>query len=110
MVKQKMMEGISTHVRLPLWKRLMLVTALLLSGEALVASASSQAAHANGVTYVMCVAGDGGDGGWATHAIDSGRGGNGGDCFINGAKGGTGGAGTGHESVGGSGGNVIFHP
>jgi hypothetical protein len=118
MVKQKVMAGTSMHVRLPLWKRLLLVTALLLSGETLVTTASSQAAHANsvththanGVTYIMCRAGDGGHGGVATFTTDGGRGGNGGDCLINGgAKGGTGGTSTGPGGHAGEGGNVFFH-
>jgi hypothetical protein len=115
MIRQKLMEGTSKHVRLPLWKRLLLVTALLLSGETLVATASSQAAHANdvthahanGVTYIMCRAGDGGHGGTSMFTTDGGRGGTGGDCLINGAKGGTGGTATNH---GGAGGDVLFHP
>lgn len=107
MVKQQVMAGISKHIRIPLWKRLMLVTTLLLSGEPLVAIVSSQAAHANGVAYIVCYAGNGGDGGVASHTTDGGRGGNGGDCLIHGAKGGTGGTSSGN---GANGGNVFFYP
>ena len=106
MVRQQVMAGIPGQLRLPLWKRLMLVAALLLTGESLVAIGSSQAAHASSVTYIVCNAGDGGDGGVANRTTDGGRGGNGGDCIIHGAKGGSGGS-SGHGS---NGGNVHFVP
>jgi hypothetical protein len=106
MVKQQAMAGMLKRVRLPLWKRLLLVTAILLSGESLVAVASSQAAHASSVTYIICKAGDGGDGGLSIHTIDGGRGGTGGDCLIGGAKGGTGGTSSGR----GDGGHAFFGP
>ena len=82
MRKQQVMAAVSKHVRLPLWKRLMLITALLLSGESLAAVVSSQAAHASTITYIVCNAGDGGPGGVSSHSTDGGRGGNGGDCLI----------------------------
>jgi hypothetical protein len=107
MVKQEVMAGIPKRLGLPLWKRLILVTALLLSGESLVAIGSSHPAHANGVIYIVCRAGDGGHGGVASHINDGARGGNGGDCVIHGAKGGTGGTSSGH---GANGGNVLFEP
>ena len=107
MVKQQVTVGISKHIRLPLWKRLVLVTTLLLSGEPLVAIVSSQAAHADGIVYITCYAGNGGNGGIANNTNDGGRGGNGGDCLIHGAKGGTGGTSGGN---GGNGGNVFFQP
>src|SRR5215475_5782226 len=105
MLKQQIMAAVSKHVRLPLGKRLMLITALLLPGESLVAVVFSQdayasvavgpgqvaasiagvpgqAVHVNNVTFIACHAGDGGPGGISSHSTDGGRGGNGGDCLI----------------------------
>ena len=107
MVEQQVMAAVLKYVRFPLWRRLMLITALLLPGESLVAVVSGQAVHASDVTYIVCHAGNGGQGGVSTHSTDGGRGGNGGDCLIYSAKGGGGGTSTGH---GGNGGNVYYRP
>src|SRR5258708_7705222 len=56
MVKQQVMAVVSEHVRLPLWKRLILITALLLSGESLAAVLSSHVPY----TYAACNGGPGG--------------------------------------------------
>lgn len=115
MGKQQVMDGI----RLPVWKRLILVTVLLFSAEPLVGIVSSQAAHANSlrqnsttglITYIpLCNGGLGGHGGvGSTGGIVTGSeagGGPGGDCLIYGNKEETGGA-----FSGASGGNSSFGP
>ena|SRR5579864_8438585 len=110
MVKQQVMVALSKPLRIPLWKRLMLIATLLFSGESLVAIASSQVAHADAsnITYIVCSAGNGGHGGLSIAATDGARGGNGGDCLIYSAKGGGGGTSTGNN--GANGGNVLFEP
>lgn len=108
MLKQQVMAAVSRHVRLPLWRRLMLITALLLPGEALVAVISIQAAHASNIMYIVCYGGNGGVGGVAFSTNgDGARGGNGGDCLIYSAKGGGGGT---AGANGASGGTVIYQP
>ncbi len=66
-----------------LWQRLILVSAILLSGEILEAIVPSQIVHA---TEFNCIAGNGGNGG-ISYGGQSGAIGNvGGDCVIGGKK------------------------
>jgi hypothetical protein len=111
------------HVHLPLWKRLTVVTTLLLSAGALapVACFAHAGAHTGlglhlhlhhhhrdrYIGYATCVAGDGGDGGIAINGSAGGNAAGGGDCMYNSAKGGPAGE-QGAGSTGASGGNVIF--
>ena len=64
------------------WQRLLLVSAILLSGETLVGIIPSQIAHAE----INCVAGNGGPGGTAYSGQGGAVGGVGGDCVIGGNK------------------------
>ena len=107
MVTQQVTARILKHVRLPFWKRLMLLTTLLLSAEPLATIVSGQSVHTNSFTYIACSAGPGGEGGVASHGSSGGTGGSGGDCVIHGIKGGTGGTSNG---AGASGGDIFLRP
>jgi hypothetical protein len=90
-----------SYARLPLWGRLILVTAMLLSEGSLADISFSRVAHAD------CIAGNGGNGGKATGRSSGAGGGTGGDCIF-GAKGGEGG--TSQGNGGANGGDVIVWP
>ena len=100
MMKQQTVTSSQNHFQLPVWKRLILVTAILLSGETLAIITSNQAAYANN----GCNGGNGGPGGTANNGSSGADGGNGGDC-IYGFKAGSGGESQGN---GANGGNIIF--
>jgi hypothetical protein len=99
MQKQQAITETPKQLRLPLWKRLTLVTALLLSGGPLTVIASTQAAYASptsshqhtdnkpkeqSVTNIIikCIPGKGGKGGEATKKSSGAVGGRGGDCVV----------------------------
>jgi hypothetical protein len=77
MLTEKQCHGYPTF-----WQRLIVVSAILLSGEFLAAIAPSQTIHA----YVNCVAGHGGRGGLAYGGQSGAAGGVGEDCVIGGRK------------------------
>ena len=107
MLKQQAMAGSQKHVRLALWKRLILIAGMLLPGGSLAALVPSQAAYAEASWprgFFICRAGDGGPGGIANNASNGAVGGSGGSCTY-GNRGGDGGAGGDHGSPGGPGGN-----
>ena len=103
------------RVHLPLWKRLTVVTTLLLSAGAIapvtcfahVGLHHHNHHHNRYIGYATCVAGDGGDGGIAIGGSGGANGAGGGDCMYNSAKGGPGGN-QGAGSKGATGGNVIL--
>ncbi len=64
------------------WQRLIVVSAIFLSGETLACIIPSQIAHAE----INCVAGNGGPGGVANGGQNGAVGGVGGDCVIGGNK------------------------
>src|SRR5436309_846863 len=80
--KRQPTTGRQSHVSLPFWQRLILVGAVLLSGEGLAFIIPSQAVLAN----INCVAGNGGPGGVAIGGQNGALGGLGGDCIIGGHK------------------------
>jgi hypothetical protein len=102
MIKQQTITGDPKQLHLPLWKRLTLVTAILLSGGPLTVIASTQAAYANPSSphqhtpskqkekkevslvniVVTCKPGNGGKGGKATQKSSGAAGGGGGDCIV----------------------------
>ena len=99
MQKQQVITETPKQLRLPLWKRLTLVTALLLSGGPLTVIASTQAAYASptgpqqhtkskpkeeSITTIVikCIPGKGGNGGKATKKSSGAVGGRGGDCIV----------------------------
>jgi hypothetical protein len=114
MPEQLLLTASLGRVHLPLWKRLTLVTTLLLSAGA-IAPVTCFAHHGSYhhhhhnryIANAQCVAGDGGDGGIAIGASTGGSGGPGGDCVIGGAKAGSGGI-QGAGSSGAGGGNIIY--
>jgi hypothetical protein len=92
---------------LPLWKRCVLVSVLLLSAGAL-APVTCFAYHSSYSSPSKCIAGRGGPGGIAKYRSSGTNGGPGGDCvFAHGAKTGTGGI-QGDYSRGANGGNIII--
>ncbi|HEY4036352.1 MAG TPA: hypothetical protein VGL94_20535 [Ktedonobacteraceae bacterium] len=108
MRKQQAMTESHKHAELSIWKRLILIVGMLLSGGSLAALVPSQTAYADAgwpQSVFICRAGDGGNGGAANNESNGAAGGTGGDC-VNGPKGGTGGAGGDQGSPGGPGGNV----
>ena len=99
MKKQQAITETPKQFRLPLWKRLTLVTALFLSGGPLTVIASTQAAYASpanthqhtkskpkeeSITTIVikCIPGKGGNGGKADKKSSGAVGGKGGDCIV----------------------------
>ncbi len=110
------MKDSQKHVRLALWKRLILIAGMLLPAGSLALLAPSQAAYADGSWWpqsvFICRAGHGGNGGIANNGSSGAGGSPGGDCTNgphggNGAPGGNGGPGQ-TASPGGPGGNVVL--
>lgn len=103
MIKPQAITGTPKRLQLPLRKRLMLVTALLLSGGPLTVMASTQAAYASPASphqpsshskpnkpkekdvvniVITCKPGTGGKGGKATEKSGGANGGGGGNCTV----------------------------
>ena len=82
MRKRQTVLGRQNHNYLTFWQRLILISAVLLSGETLAIINSSQAVHAQ----IVCHAGNGGNGGNAVGGVAGADGGIGGDCVIGGHK------------------------
>src|SRR5438105_11363194 len=102
MIKQKAITVDPKRLQLPLWKRLMLVTTLLLSGGPLTVMVSTQAAYASPTSshqhtpskqkekkgeslinlVIICEPGNGGKGGKSTQKSSGAVGGKGGDCIV----------------------------
>lgn len=100
MMKQQAIMHSQNRVQLPGWKRLILVIAILFSGETLAVIPSGQVIYANSI----CNAGNGGPGGTANNGSVGAGGGTGGDCNY-GFKAGEGGDSQGN---GANGGNIVF--
>jgi hypothetical protein len=99
MIKQQAITGTPKQLQFPWWKRLMLVTALLLSGGPLTVMASTQAAHASPTSQhqhthskpkeqdvitivITCNPGNGGNGVKSIKKSKGAEGGRGGDCVV----------------------------
>src|SRR5690349_4154037 len=80
--KRQSMTDRQSRISLTFWQRLILVGAILLSGEALAFIIPSQAARAN----INCVAGNGGNGGNAVGGQEGAIGTESGNCNIGGHK------------------------
>ena len=106
-MQQQAMTGCQKHIQLSSWKRLILITGMLLSSELLTMLAPSQAAYAWPQTVFICRAGHGGNGGFANNRSAGASGAPGGGCTY-GNRGGDGAPGGDHGSPGGLGGNVIL--
>jgi hypothetical protein len=107
MLKKHLMTENQKHVRLSLWKRLILIAGILLPGGSFVMLVPSQAVHAWARSPFICRAGWGGNGGIADNRSSGANGGTGGDC-VNGPRGGDGAPGGLNSSPGGQGGNVYY--
>lgn len=100
MTMQQAITGTPKQFRLPLWKRMTLVTALLLSGGPITVLVSTQAAYASPTSppqqtqgkpkviyltdiVITCTPGKGGKGGKSTGKSSGAAGGNGGSCTVN---------------------------
>jgi hypothetical protein len=104
MLQQQAMRGSQKFVQLALWKRMILVTAMLLPGGSLAMLVPSQSVYAHSTKpsmhhhtghkgsstrteniklLIVCKTGNGGKGGSATRKSDGANGGSGGNCIIN---------------------------